>query len=1037
MPSLFIGRLQTLRSKFFLFVLPPVLAIFLASSLVLGFFSYQDMKKNLEEEMKRFAEIQSLVLAEALWGLNYEIVERQLDSMLLNPWVSSVRVEDSTGDFFAEVSRETGDSPIDDPIMINEEIVFVSNAGPNHLGTFTIAVDRGHILNTLVTNFLRDSLFLLLLVAAVILSADRANRAIIGRPLDRLLSAIRLADEKNVREPVKWEPSDEMGRVIRAFNTMLANLTAEERALAASESRFKNMAANMPGMAFQIVSSEASPRSGTITFVSPGVRDLFGVDYRSIISGKVEPFALLSQAAAQDFWEVAERSVKNLAPRDQVIRWEIFPGFERWLQIFVRTHQTGNGERVLDGLILDITAQKRAEQALKASEERSRQFINNMPVGLYRSTLEVNGRFTLANPAIVEMFGYGSVEEFLDLPVSAVYEDPDDRDRFLEKVRLQGRVLREDTRLVKKDGTLIWGAITARMVEGDKNQSGYLDGMIEDITDQKRIAGELLKAKEEAEQASRAKSEFLASMSHEIRTPMNAILGMADLLWESSLDEDQRKYVRIFRNAGETLLALINDILDLSKVEAGQVVLEQTPFDLRDLMEKTCEVMALNAHERGVELMNRIRPDTPTHLLGDPARLRQILVNLLGNAVKFTHRGEVCLDVRPVDPDHSGGGDSPMEDDVRELFFTVRDTGIGIEPPKLETIFDSFTQADSSTTRKYGGTGLGLSICKRLVQMMGGDISVKTRLGQGSTFSFTARFRLNPSPSVETSPPPGQIKDMRVLVVDDNATNRLILRETLTSWGARPDEAAGGEEAMVAMRRAEKADDAYDLVLLDGRMPVMDGFMTAEAMSRSFDPEGRTVMLLSSDNNRQDLIRARKMGIATYLVKPVKREELKRAVEQALGSAEENSAEQTQESSKGANGFERPLRILLVEDNENNRLLFKFYMEKTPHIVDMADNGEEGVKRCKSRQYDVVFMDIEMPVMDGYEATRKIREWEREQGVEPVPVIALTAHAFKGKRLESFNAGCNAHMTKPLKKARLLSAIRDIQSGACPESDGD
>ncbi len=527
-------------------------------------------------------------------------------------------------------------------------------------------------------------------------------------------------------------------------------------------------------------------------------------------------------------------------------------------------------------------------------------------------------------------------------------------------------------------------------------------------------------AKEAAVAATEAKSEFLANMSHEIRTPMNAILGMADLLWESPLSSEQEKYVKIFRNAGESLLDIINDILDISKVEAGQIELEEVSFDLRETVERACEMMALKAHEKDLELLCQIPADTPTHLMGDQVRLRQVLVNLMGNAVKFTHEGEIVLEVTQKEisqVDDEGG--------AVELLFSVRDTGIGIPKEKQPQIFESFTQADSSTTREYGGTGLGLTICKRIVELMGGGIRVESEPGQGCTFSFTVRFDINKEYKPTEVPLPVDIKGLRVLMVDDNATNRLILDETLTSWGAETREAQNGKECLEIIEQAERAGDPFQLILIDGKMPIMDGFEAVEKIRERFGHLNQTVMLLTSDDSSSKISKAKKSGVPVCLVKPIKRDELKDAIHTALGQAKPPKEKETAELPSEALVEAHALKILVVEDGKENRMLIRAYLKKSPHTLDMAENGQIGLHKFTSDPYDLVLMDMRMPVMDGYTATQEIRRWEQEEGRAPTPIVALTAHALKADRQKCLDAGCSDYLSKPVKKADLLKKIEE------------
>jgi PAS domain S-box-containing protein len=664
----------------------------------------------------------------------------------------------------------------------------------------------------------------------------------------------------------------------------------------------------------------------------------------------------------------------------------------------------------------DITERKRAEEALRESEERFRTLVETMRVGL--TAVDSNGVLIYANEQFCKMLGH-SMDEVIGRPTTDFYYYEEQRQAQKEVFAKRRAGMRDASpyEIVwrTKDGQKLYTILSpSPHFDADGHFTGS-SGIQTDITELKQMEVELLKAKEEAEAANRAKTEFLASMSHEIRTPMNAIIGMADLLLETQLTPEQQQYVQVFQSAGENLLNIINDIIDISKVEAGHVQLETIDFDLNSIVEKICDVMAVRAHKKDLELMYNITPEVPSELLGDPTRLRQVLVNFIGNAIKFTDKGEIFIQVE------SKG----IKNGRVELLFSVKDTGIGMSAEQMQTIFDPFTQADSSITRKYGGTGLGLAISKQLVELMGGHIQVESKPGRGSTFSFTAQFGIQVEPKGLIQKSMVDMKGVKVLVVDDNETNRMILRNSLSKLGAVVTETDSGEHGLAEFKRAMDAANPYKLALIDRRMPGMDGFELAKHIKETMgNIKNTAVMMLTSDNRSGDFALCKELDIAFYLVKPVKKTELMDAIATIMGRKIESVVGKIPEVNPVDFSKTRSFHLLLVEDSADNRLIIQAYFKRTSDHVDIAENGAIAVEKFKSGKYDLVLMDVQMPVMDGYTATREIRKWEQERGRKETPIIALTAHAMKEDLQKSIEAGCTDHLTKPIKRATLMEAVQ-------------
>jgi PAS domain S-box-containing protein len=676
----------------------------------------------------------------------------------------------------------------------------------------------------------------------------------------------------------------------------------------------------------------------------------------------------------------------------------------------------------------DITGSKRAEELLRQQAAAMKASLDGIAI------LNQDGELVYLNEAHAKIYGYDDPAELIGESWEVHYDEEEVRkfkQGIMPVLAERGR-WRGEVRGKRRDGSTYPQEISLTRIEG-----GGLVYVVRDITGRKLIEAELAEARDAALEAVRLKAEFLANMSHEIRTPMNGIIGMAGLLLDTELTAMQREFAETIWASAETLLTLINDILDFSKIEAGKVRFETIDFDLGRVAEDTFELIAQQAQAKGIELASLIYSDVPVQLRGDPGRLRQVLTNLVSNAVKFTERGEVILRVT-----------KQSETDTHvTVRFAVSDTGIGISEAKQRRLFQAFTQADGSTTRKYGGTGLGLTISKQLVEYMGGEIGVESTPGKGSTFWFTARFEKQQGRNVAAPPAQSGLNGVRVLIVDDNETNRKIIHHQVTSWGMRNDGAGSGAEALMILRREAAAGDPYDVAILDMQMPEMDGLALAHTIKSEPAIAGTRLVMLTSLAHPSDPGLTREARIAAHLTKPIKQSQLFDCL-QAVISGEAGAApapESSKDLVRGSapplsglaelspEGGSKPVRILVAEDKVMNQKVVLYQLQKLGYAANAVANGREVLEALEETGYDIVLMDCQMPDMDGYEATAEIRR--REGPTKRTTILAMTAHALEGDREKCLAAGMDDYISKPVKLEDLKVVLERWTADAIRERE--
>jgi PAS domain S-box-containing protein len=864
----------------------------------------------------------------------------------------------------------------------------------------------------------------------------------------------------------------------------------------AAEEKYRLLIKNIPNVIFR------GYADGSLDIIDEKIENLTGYVKEDFLSGRIRWFDLILKEDLESAKAVFRQAMKGTHSYSREYRFRSKDGETVWVQEVSRIVCGKDGKiAFITGSILDISKRKtaeealikakdelemrvrertaalakanselqaeiaerlQAEEALRISERKYRSIFVNAAGGIYQS--DTRGRIMTANPAFVRIMGYDSEQDLIRNVTNLkeqFYADAEKREALRNLFKKSDAVKNFETRFYRKDRSLVSVLLNARAVRDENGKLLYYEGILEDITQKKHLE-ELKLAKEAAEAGSQAKSDFLANMSHEIRTPMNAVMGLTELMLRTDLTSRQRDYLSKIKLSAYMLLGIINDILDFSKIEAGRLELESVNFQLYEVMERISDMFSDKASEKGIELVVSIADDVPFSLIGDPLRLGQVLTNLINNAVKFTHSGEVIVKAELARRHESNTGLSVFRsvfsseadsDETVHICFTVRDTGIGIPSDYLPRLFEVFTQANGSVSSKYGGTGLGLAISKRLVEVMNGKIEVETVEGKGTEFSFTVPFGTQPGNSAEKPLIPENIRGRKILVVDDNATSRIIFSNILKSFGFKSVSAASGPAALQELEASHR-DKPFHLVLMDWMMPEMDGIETLKKMRSSADFFSVPVIMMTGFGREEIMQKARAFGADEFLIKPIKQSMLLDAIVKVFGyeSPESRRKNIITVQNPDQKAHFQGVRVLLAEDNSINRQVAAEILESAGISVDTAFNGKEAVQKLTSHHpvsqfsilnshsyYDAVLMDVQMPEMDGYEATRRIREWEKQVSgnrkqvtgdlqpatcnLPPVPIIAMTAHAMEGERKRCMDAGMNDFIVKPVNINQLFSVL--------------
>ena len=865
----------------------------------------------------------------------------------------------------------------------NLAIILIGFAGLTASATNTLAADRPSMLSLL------GGMYVPVLIGILAGVIDR-DHVVTGLLIVSFLPAMLFLHQRAHRT------------IVEQLNTTIALQDSEARLRRVTDS-------NIIGVAFWDASGEITDANDEYLRATDYTRD-------DLAAGRVNFRTLTPPEYAEKNTQVLEQ----LMAGEAVAPWEMELIRKDGTRLPVVIGVAPMKERRDRGVVflLDITKRRQAE-----AQARWKAALLEAQVGVSADGIlivDAQGKVILRNRRLAELWSIPSALDGNDNDAELlqyVMNRARHPEQFLEGVAHlyahPEQTSRDEIELV--DGTVL-DRYSAPVLERDGIHYGRI-WSFHDVTEHKRVAEAMREARDLAERAGQMRSMFLANMSHEIRTPMNAVLGLSEILLDTPLSAEQRPTLELVHASAESLLGILNDILDYSKIEADRLELESIPFDLPRMVHATASLLATRAREKDLELIPDVEVDVPTNVRGDPGRLRQVLTNLIGNAVKFTNAGEVVVSVQRAS----------LDDGRAAVRFSVRDTGIGIAADRLSQIFEEFTQADGSTTRQYGGTGLGLTIAQRLVRLMGGRITVTSEPGRGSEFSFTIPLPVETTPAVLPGNAPVALAGRPVLVVDDNATNRRIIHEMFSAEGARVDEAKDAGQALAALRAAQAAGAPVALAVIDVRMPGPDGFELAAAIGRDASIAQTPLLMLTSSGQPGDAVRCREVGVSGYLTKPVSRSDLLEVVTKILGGAAGDGPARALITRHTLTEVRRPLRILLAEDNPVNQAVAATMLRKRGHHVDTAANGRIAVAAAQASRYDLLLMDIQMPELNGFEATAAIRALG-EAG--QLPIVALTAHALSGERERCLSQGMDGYLAKPFKAHELFAIVEGWGIGA-------